>query len=113
MNTKFLIVVVSLLFVASSIEALKKRSPNKTGECERYWKVVKNSKGETRCIPDPQSCVGSPDFKNINCFVSPCFNYKNACPNATQCLTDACNACKAYVFDDLYNKLDCKPSSSL
>lgn len=99
MNQLQFLIAISLVFVAFS------KPSSKCKPCGKYEKSIINEDGEIRCIPNPGSCDGSPDFVNIACLVDPCSIYQSSCPQATYCFNDACNACKARTYDSEYNEV--------
>lgn len=99
MNQLQFLILICLATVISS------KPSSKGYPCGIYEQTITNEDGEIRCIPNPGSCIGSPDFVNIACFISPCMTYKSSCPQATYCFNDACNACKARTYDSKYNEV--------
>ncbi|KAI6185972.1 hypothetical protein M3Y98_00082200 [Aphelenchoides besseyi] len=94
------------LFLALFVGLVAADGTEKRGKCPNYYQEIKNSENQVKCIPLAGSCVGSPDFVNIACFVSPCqFLPTNECPEVAHCYEDACNVCKPHYYDAQYNEV--------
>ncbi|KAI6204964.1 hypothetical protein M3Y94_00738500 [Aphelenchoides besseyi] len=88
-----------------TIQSLSRPSNNNNNQCPRFWRPVKNSQNQDRCIPNEDACRGTSDFQTNSRCNNPCSNFQRNCPRAAICFTEPCDPCAAIFLDQQLNRI--------